>query len=427
MLTDCDPLICTLLIVVPLFVSVIFNLAHAAAIYLDDAQLQNRAVSGDSSAASLVKLLSKNERVKNAVRLTSYVCAAFAAYGASCFAIGQQTAVIVILFIAAAIIFIAAGVIAPRRIAAYHPEGLAYALLIPLKLWCMLLTPITVVMSIITFLVVKLAGCDPNDEPSQITEEEIRMLVDEGEELGAIDEDEKKMINSIFEFDDRDVSEVMTHRTEVNAVPVTSTLHEAIETAMESGNTRLPVYEDDIDSICGILYAKDLLQFIEKPEKFVMKEVMREPIYVPESSTCADVFALMQKKKTQMAIVVDEYGGTYGLVTMEDLLETIVGSIQDEYDNETPEVTVISETEWKIDASFGLAEAEEMFDIRFPDDSEADTLGGYITEQIGYVPKGGENSPFVRVGAVRFRAEESDERRIVVVKAEFDPISDEED
>lgn len=427
MLTDCDPLTGILLIVIPCAVSVIFNLAHAAAIYLDDAQLQNRAASGDSTAASMVRLLSKNDRAKTAVRLTSYVCTALAAYASSVFTRQCDTAVSALVFLLAAIVFIAAAVLAPRRIAAYHPEKIAFSLFTPFKLWCLILTPITFAMGLISSLVVRLAGCDPNEEPNQITEEEIRMLVDEGEELGAIDEGEKKMINNIFEFDDRGVSEVMTHRTEVQAVPVTASLHEAIEAAMTSGNTRLPVYEEDIDSICGILYAKDLLKFVERPERFVMTEVMREPIYVPESSTCADVFSLMQKKRTQMAIIVDEYGGTYGLVTMEDLIETIVGSIQDEYDNENSEVTQLSEDEWRIDSSYGLGEAEELLGISFPDDSEADTLGGYITEQIGFVPTAGKASPCVRVGPVVFSAEESDDRRILTVRAKRDPLPEEDD
>ena len=149
-----------------------------------------------------------------------------------------------------------------------------------------------------------------------------------------------------------------------------------------------------------------------------MRQVMREPLYVPESGSCADVFQFMQHEKTQIAVVVDEYGGTYGIVTMEDLLETIVGSIQDEYDDEQPEVTDLGEGKWLLDASMGLSEAEDLLDIRFPDDSESDTLGGFLIEQIGYVPKGGPDSPAIVVGGVRLSAKESDDRRILTVRAE---------
>jgi putative hemolysin len=135
----------------------------------------------------------------------------------------------------------------------------------------------------------------------------------------------------------------------------------------------------------------------------------------------------MQRKKTQIAVVVDEYGGTYGVVTMEDLLETIVGSIQDEYDNESPDAVKLGEDKWEFDASMGLSEAEAMLDVRFPDDSEADTLGGFVTEQLGYLPQGGDDSPAVVVGNVRLSAGKADDRRILTVRAERVDLPDEQD
>lgn len=418
MLSDCDPAAGCTLILLPLFLTVLLNLAHASAVYLDDTQLTNRAASGDRTAAALERLLMKNDRAKLSVQLFSYLSAALSAAGAIILLKDAPEAAKTAALFLAPLLFYALAVLSPRRIAAYHAQKTAYALSGLLRLCCTILSPVTICIRGLSSLAVRLTGSDPSAEPSQITEEEIRMLVDEGEENGVIDEGEKKMINNIFEFDDRDVSEVMTHRTEVNAVPVTATLSEAVDVAMRSGNTRLPVYEDDIDSVCGILYAKDLLQFLEKPEGFSMRQVMREPLYVPESGSCADVFQFMQHEKTQIAVVVDEYGGTYGIVTMEDLLETIVGSIQDEYDDEQPEVTDLGEGKWLLDASMGLSEAEDLLDIRFPDDSESDTLGGFLIEQIGYVPKGGPDSPAIVVGGVRLSAKESDDRRILTVRAE---------
>lgn len=418
MLSDCDPAAGCTLLFLPLFITILLNLSHAAAVYLDDTQLSNRAASGDTVAAALERLLTKNDRAKLSVQLCSHLSAVLCTAGALILLKDASKAAQTAALILVPVLFYALGVLSPKRIAAYYPEKLAYAMAGLLRFFCAILSPVTGCARALSSLAVRLAGCDPHAEPSQVTEEEIRMLVDEGEENGAIDEDEKKMINNIFEFDDRGVSQVMTHRTEVNAVPVTATLGEAAEVAMRSGNSRLPVYEDDIDSVCGILYAKDLLPFLENPEGFSMRRVMREPLYVPESGSCADVFQLMQQKKTQIAVVVDEYGGTYGIVTMEDLLETIVGSIQDEYDNETPEVIELSEGKWRLDASMNLADAEQLLDVRFPEDSEADTLGGYLIEQLGYVPQGGKDSPAVTVGSVRLSAEESDDRRILTVRAE---------
>ena len=246
------------------------------------------------------------------------------------------------------------------------------------------------------------------------------MLVDEGEERGAIEESEKKMINSIFEFDDRDVSEVMTHRTEVAAVPVNATLREVAKVAIETGYSRIPVYEEDIDSICGIVYAKDLIAYIDRPGEFNLASRMRQPLYVPESSSCSDVFSLLQRKKTQLAVVVDEYGGTYGMVTMEDLLETIVGNIQDEYDKEENEYQKLSDTEYIIDGWISVDEVEDLLGIKIPDDTEYDTLGGVVVDMLGDLPEEGQH-PSVQIDRVRFTVLEVDDRRISRLKAEILP------
>jgi len=417
MLTDDDPAKALPYLLLPLLLTVMLNLAHAAAVYLDDAALSSDAAAGSRRAKALSRLLTKSDRTRNTVQLCSYFCAALfaAAVSSLCAALpagGRALAAAI-----SAVVFYAVAVVSPRRAAAYFPQPIAYALADVLYAFCVLLLPAALFVRAVSALAVRLCGRDPGEEPVQVTEEEIRMLVDEGEESGAIDESEKKMINSIFEFDDRDVTEVMTHRTEVNAIPVTATLPEAVDMAMASGNTRLPVYEDDIDRICGILYAKDLLQFLGKPGDFSMRDVMREPLYVPESGNCSDVFRLMQRRKTQIAIVVDEYGGTYGIVTMEDLLETIVGSIEDEYDDEAPEARQIAPDVWILEATAGLSQVEMLLDLHFPDDSEADTLGGFLTEQLGYIPCGGEASPTVCVGDVVFSVERADDRRIDSVRA----------
>ena len=416
MLTDSSPAAAALFLALPLLLTAALNLAHAAAVYLDDAALAADVNAGDRRAKTLSLLLEKNDRTRNTVQLCSYLCAALFTGAAASPAAALPPFARVLIAAAAAIVFFAVGVISPRRVAAYYPRPVAYALAGMLRFFCALLLPGALFLRAVSAAAVRLCGRDPSQEPAQVTEEEIRMLVDEGEESGAIDESEKKMINSIFEFDDRDVTEVMTHRTEVNAIPVTATLPEAVDLAMASGNTRLPVYEDGIDRICGILYAKDLLQFLTAPERFSMRGVMRAPLYVPESAHCSDVFRLMQRRRTQIAVVVDEYGGTYGIVTMEDLLETIVGSIEDEYDDEQPEARRLDADTWIFEASAGLSQAEMLLDIRFPDESEADTIGGFLTEQLGGIPRG-EAPQTVRVGDVEFSVERVGDRRIDAVRA----------
>ncbi len=416
MLIDSDPLSAALPLILAPLLSVLLNLAHAAAVYLEDTALEQDAA-GDRRARVLAGLMKNSDRTRNTVQLWSFLCGAVFSLETARLFPGLSHGFRLLAACGAAILFFAVAVISPRRAAAYFPRRISYALADFLGLFCALLLPAALFVKAVSAAAVRLCGRDPNAPPAQVTEEEIRMLVDEGEESGAIDEHEKKMINSIFEFDDRDVTEVMTHRTEVNAIPVTATLSEAVDAAMLSGNTRLPVYEENIDRVCGILYAKDLLRFLTNPDRFSMRSLMRAPLYVPESAHCSDVFRLMQRKKTQIAVVVDEYGGTYGIVTMEDLLETIVGSIQDEYDNEQPEARQLSPNVWILEATIGISQVEMLLDIRFPDDSEADTLGGYLTTRLGHIPRSGDGAACVRVGNVVFTAEQSDDRRISSVRA----------
>ena len=431
MLSDSDPasnilIRDILLIVVPIIVTFILNLACAAAIYMNDAQHAADTASGDKSAQVLERLLRKSDRMRAAVKLCSYISVVLTAAGwlallPTAYSVWVRIAVLVLH----PLLFNAVCILSPRRIAAYSPQSIAYGLCGILRLWCIIAAPAAAAVECIGALSVRLTGHNPHEEPTQVTEEEIRMLVDEGEESGAINTDEKKMINNIFEFDDRGVAEVMTHRTEVHAVPVTATLHEAVELAMHCGNTRLPVYEDDIDNICGVLYAKDLLRFLDNPDGFSTRDVMREPLYVPETCSCADVFTHMQQQRTQFAVVVDEYGGTYGIVTMEDLLETIVGTIEEEYNEAESGFTPAGDNVWLLDASLGLSEVEVRLDIRFPDDSEADTIGGYLAEQLGYDRSEGAPTS-VTVDNYRFSIAQSDDRRIHTVRAERLPEESEE-
>ena len=243
------------------------------------------------------------------------------------------------------------------------------------------------------------------------------MLIDEGEERGAIEEAEKDMINNIFEFDTRDVTDVMTHRTEVSAVEITAPLQEVVQLALDTGYSRIPVYVDSIDSICGVVYAKNLLKYFNNPGEFRMSDELRRPLYVPETTSCAALFALFKREKTQIAVVVDEYGGTYGIVTMEDLLESIVGSMEDEFDNEVALSTQVDEGVYILDGSMSVAEFEHLLGLRVPEDFDCDTLGGFVTELLGDVP--GDDSPThsVHFGGVTFTVIHTDGKKIGKIRA----------
>jgi len=254
-----------------------------------------------------------------------------------------------------------------------------------------------------------------------ITEEGIRMMVDAGGDNGSIDETEKKMINNIFDLGNTSVGEIATHRTDIVAIPVNASIMEIMEVIAEEKYSRIVVYDDNIDNIIGLFHVKDVVKFFiadnHDINNFDLKEVLKKPYFVPFSKKTDELFTEMQRDKVHMAIVIDEYGGTAGLVTMEDLLEEIVGNIFDEYDLEEEEdISVIDEKAYRINGTTDLSDVEDLLDITFEDGESYDTLGGYLIGRLGRILEEGEN-PEVRVANWLFRIENIEEKRIDKVYA----------
>ena len=282
-----------------------------------------------------------------------------------------------------------------------------------------LFAPLQWLLSKTADLLSRLFGVDPDAMDDNVTEEEIRLLVDVGEEKGVIEEAQKEMINNIFEFDDRTVVEVMTHRTDMFAVENDTDLDQFLTVAIQSGHSRIPVYNQSVDDIVGILYVKDLLPLLQMDDRssFDIQAAMRKPLFVPESTRCDDLFRQFTAKKLHMAVVADEYGGTAGIVTMEDLVESILGSIQDEYDHEEEEAEQLSEDLFVLDGSLTLDETERLLDIELTDDTDYETIGGLLVERLDCIPAPDQH-PEVELSGFRFRVEESDERRIIRITAQ---------
>ena len=249
------------------------------------------------------------------------------------------------------------------------------------------------------------------------------MMVDVSEETGGIEAAEKEMILGVFDFADRTVDEIMTHRTDVTAVDKDITLEALVELVTENGFSRIPVMgEDGLDDILGIFHIKDLLPLMvaDRRKKFSVMNYLRAPFYVPESTKCRDLFATFNQQKNQIAVVVDEYGGTSGIVTMEDLLESIVGDIQDEYDDEADGITCLSQDSYTLDGDIALDEVERLLGCSFqeyPDWDDYDTLGGLIIAMLDRIP-GPKEHPTVEMDGVRFTVQRSGSRQILEVLAE---------
>lgn len=261
----------------------------------------------------------------------------------------------------------------------------------------------------------KIFGKKKNDS---LTEDEIMDILN-GEDADDIDDSQKEMISNIFEFDDIEVKDVMTHRTEISAVDIRSDLKDAVSLIIEKGFSRIPVFEDTIDNICGVIYAKDLLALIfdKNPDEHTLSEFVREIKYIPETNNCFELFDSFTSQKIQIAVAVDEYGGTAGLVTMEDLLEAIVGNIQDEYDNEAEEIQKVSPNVFEVLGTADTEDIAEELGIELPEDNDCDTIGGFVINLIGHIPDENEK-PVVEFSGVRFTVISVDDKRIKKLRVE---------
>ena len=318
------------------------------------------------------------------------------------------------------------GELAPKKIAMANPEKISYRVVGVLLFVQKITIPFVKVLSVSTNAVVRLFGIDPHADPESVTEEEIRMMVDVGEEKGVIEDVQKEMINNIFEFDDLDAGDIMTHRTDMVAIEADDPLEDVVRLSVEEGRSRIPVYEEDPDNIIGVIYIKDLLPYVghQLPKETTLRSIMREAYYIPETKNCGDLFTEMTETRTQIAIVVDEYGGTAGLVTIEDLLESIVGNIQDEYDDEEDEISKINENTFTIDGTTFIDEVDELVGTEIPE-GDYDTLAGFLISRLGYLPKDGEMNE-VDYENLHFTILNVEDRRIGKVKVEINPREDDD-
>ena len=445
---DPDPATSIILNLVLLLILILLNaffaMSEIAVISLNDAKLAKMAEDGHKKAKKVLKLIESPSAflstIQIGVTLAGFLASASAAksfsgplaqkltelFGYSATPAWLDGVSLVLITLIISYFSLVLGELVPKRIAMQCSEAVSFRVVGILIFLKTLLKPFVVLLSASTNLLVRCFGFDPNAPQNNVTEEEIRMMVDAGEEKGVIEESQKEMINNIFEFDDIVAADVMTHRTELECVEINDSLEDVIKTAMAEGYSRIPVYEDEIDNIVGIIYVKDLLKYIGKqiPGNFKISKIMREAVFIPESKRCGDLFNEMTEKHLQMVIVSDEYGSTAGIVTMEDLLESIVGNMQDEYDNEEEEVQQVNDDLYNFDGMTDIEEVNEVLGINIPD-GEYDTIGGFIMSELGRIPTEDER-PVIEAEGFRFSVEEMDDRRIERVRAERLPQPEDE-
>ncbi len=426
-----------------ILVNAFFAMSEMAIVTLNDSKMEKMADEGHKKAKKVLRLTEDSSRflstIQVGVTLAGFLTSAVAATSFSSiltawltdvFSITDRSVIgliaslsLILITIIISYFSLVLGELLPKRIAMHNPESISFRVVGILLFFKAIMRPIVALLSVSTNGMLRIFGINPKDAPQAVTEEEIRMLVDVGEEKGVIEESQKEMINNIFEFDDIVAADVMTHRTDVVAIDINDSFTTVLKTVMEEGYSRIPVYDDDLDDIKGVLYVKDLLKFVgqDLPKRGVAK-LMRKAYFVPESKKCGELFAEMTEKRIQLAIVSDEYGGFAGIVTIEDLLESIVGNMQDEYDDEEEEFEKLNDTTYTIDGVTDIEEVEEELGIKLPQ-GEYDTVAGMIMSILGRIPEENE-TPMVEVAGCEFTVESINERRIERVKIVKLPVEE---
>ncbi len=424
-----------LLLVLLIFANAFCAASEMAVVSLNEPKIKRMAEDGNKQAAKLLKLTANSSRflatIQIGVTLAGFLSSASAAQsfaGPLASVLGflpvnaatLESIATVLITIILSYFSLVFGELVPKKLALQRAEGLALAVVDVLLVLSALFRPVVWFLSISTNLVARLMGLNPHADDTPVTEEDILSMVDEGEESGVLEESAKDMITNIFDFKDTTVSELMTHRTEVIAVEDTASVEDVIRVALDEGYSRIPVYHNDIDNIKGILHVKDLLRFVgNRADHISITDLMHDVHFVPEVKRCDDLFTEMTEHKIQMAVVCDEYGGTSGIITMEDLLESIVGSIQDEYDNEQEEIEQLTENTFTVEGTTSIDEVSDLIDEDLPE-GDYDTIAGFMVDQLGYIPTPDEH-PVVEFGDCIFTVLELDDQRIALIHIERRP------
>ena len=427
-----DPLLPSIIILILLiFVNAFFASAEIAVISLSEGKLARQAEEGDKTAARLLRLVRTPDRflstIQIAITLAGFLNAAFAADSFAGRLVTWLTEeqgftalpaevlhslMVIVVTIILSYFNLVLGELVPKRLAMQRTEQVARVVAGPVGVLSAVFRPVVWFLSLSTNVVLRLLRVDPRAEGEEVSEEEIRMMVDIGEEKGAIQVGEKEMIENIFEFNNMTAEDVMVHRTDMVMLSLDDSPEEIVKTIEDSGLSRFPVYDEDADDIVGILNTRNYLLNARRPAPKPLRELLRPAYFVPESVRTDVLFRDMQSRKEHLAIVVDEYGGTSGLVTMEDLLEEIVGNIYDEFDpQDEQEIVPLGENLWRVAGWADLEEVGEALGVRFPEDEEADTMGGLVFAQLSVIPDDGSH-PEVEVYGLHIVVEELAERRV---------------
>lgn len=421
-----------IMLVILIALNAFFAAAEIAFISLNDTKIEKQAKEGNKKAKQIEKMLKNPSKflatIQIGITLAGFLSSAFASdafaerlapmlYEIMPFiSLGVWKSIsIIIITIILSFFTLVFGELVPKRLAMKNYEKISFATIGVIRAISVVASPFVKFLTAVTNGVSKIFGVGENEEEA-VTEEEIKMMVDQGEEKGTIKEEEKELINNVFEFNDITVSEIMRHRKDIFGVDINISNEELLQVLSqeEYRYSRIPVYDETIDEIKGILYVKDVLKNINK-KNFKVKNVVKDAYFVSENRLINEVFKELQKNKKQIAIIVDEYGGTAGLITMEDILEELVGDIYDEYDKEEKEYEKIDQNTYLLSGSMTIYDVNKLLDAKIPE-GDYDTISGYLLEKLGRIPEE-EELPIIDTENVTYKIEEYEDKRILKVKA----------
>lgn len=415
-------------------VNAFFSASEMAMVSLDKYKLSSKAEDGDQKARLILNLLEEPSKFLSAIQV-GITFAGFFSSASAAVSISKllgdflyslsipfaQDIAFVIITILLSYLSLVFGELVPKRIALKNPERFAMFSVKPISSFSKIMKPFVNFLSFSTNKILQLIGFNDEDIEQKITIEEISSLIEVGHEQGVINPIERDMIKSVISFDNSKASEIMTPRTEVFMIDVNKNINEYIDELLNLKYSRIPVYKEDIDNIIGILYIKDYLLEAYK-NGFLnvnIENIVREPYFVPENKPIDELFVDMKRKKVHMSILIDEYGGFSGIVTMEDLIEEIVGDIDDEYDFDEPDIIQLSENVYSVHGSTSIKEINNILELNIDEENEIyDTIGGFLIYKLGYIPD--ENSIIsIKEEDAIFTIEEVIDKKIEKVKIEL--------
>ncbi len=415
---DPDPLSFLIIIICIIFIAILSS-SEVAFISLSRIRLRHLVEKGEKNAKIAQRIRGEHDRLFSAVILSGNLFTVLATSVGTAVSINLlgKDAGIIVATVAMTFLTVVFGELAPKTFAVSHAEKISLTMARPIEIYIKLISPAVFLINKISNFIIRLFGGEVKPAPQLMTEEEMKAMIKIGEEEGAIEKEEKDMLHNIFAFGDKKVTEAMVPRTEMVTIPEEAAVSDVLALVSEEGYSRYPVIKESVDNVNGLLYIKDVIRKMaveEVPPETPIRNFMRDAYYIPESKMVTALLDDMQKNKFQIAIVVDEHGGTAGLITLEDIMEEIVGSLQDEFEaiEAEKEVEVLDESTFVVTGSTGIDEINELVGVEI-DDEEFHTIGGFTFGLFGHLPKTGEQ---LRYHDLRFLILEMDGKKIEKVK-----------